>query len=993
MALKFLAAHLVSDQEIRKRFEREAKAAAALNHPNICTVHEIDEVEGKTFIAMAFIEGDGLDKRIEAGPLKLKDALDSAIQTAHGLEAAHGKGIVHRDIKPPNLMITGSGSKQLVTIMDFGLALLTDRSKLTRMDETMGTVAYMSPEQTYGMELDHRTDIWSLGVVIYEMVTGQQPFKGHYDKAVMYSITNEQPEPITARRTAVPMELEWLVNKALAKQRDERYQSTADMVVDLEALKKKIESGKSTILRTAAAGSVGARHAVPAAPQEAAGTRAQHAVPLHSAGDASEHLLANYRVIENLEERDDALTYRAEDTKLQRSVTIRILSESEAKKAEKRQQRRQRITLGLAAGMALSLLFAGLVWFRGASTDVVEYPLRRFTFSPPNLAEYQTRLVAISPNGKHMVYVTGERDDATLWVRDLDRQSPRQLERTEGADDPFWSPDSQFIAFATDQGLKRVPVQGGDPITLCPLPGTVFGGGSWSPDGNRIVFSSGPPFVLHEVSSRGGSSKVLLGPEDEQDRRSYYGPHFLPAAGGQTGLLYVTGGSQSGVGLLILETGERRALSPGFRPVYAPSGHIIFQPRFDETSLRALPFDLETLSPTGEAFPIAEDAAVPSVSLDGTLVYTDAVAGGLKQFVWLDRQGAKIEAVGQPQEGLHQPTLSPDGLRVAAEGQSGNNRDIWVHDLARGVRTRLTFDPARQLHAAWSPAGREIAFASFGDHRGISVKRADGSGEAELIVETQNRAGHPVWSPDGRFLMYDDTSGDIWFIPTNAKSGKNEPTPFVQSPSEERVTVFSPDGRYVAYCSDESGRWEAYMRPFPEGEARWQVSSRRGTQPRWARNGKELFYGENSVLMAVPISAEEGFSPGTPVPLFDYPSLASISHTRGTTCPRTERSFCSSKASAVSKPAPFTSSKTGSPSPKTAKPSRDRKGAVRDEPAPTQLCHRDPLSAQATCGVSLQACREPIPRFSGQQTTEHSLLTAHLSLEESRLAKPEPWAT
>ena len=216
VALKFLAPHLVQDTEIRKRFEREAKASAALNHPNICTVYEIAEANGRTFIAMAFLEGEGLDKKIEAGPLKLQDALDIAIQTAKGLQAAHGKKVVHRDIKPANLMIGDDGQ---VTVMDFGLALLTDRSKLTRMDETMGTVTYMSPEQTYGAEIDHRSDVWSLGVVLYEMVTGQQPFKGHYDKAVMYSITNEQPEPPTGLRTGVPMELEFIVGKCLAKAR------------------------------------------------------------------------------------------------------------------------------------------------------------------------------------------------------------------------------------------------------------------------------------------------------------------------------------------------------------------------------------------------------------------------------------------------------------------------------------------------------------------------------------------------------------------------------------------------------------------------------------------------------------------------------------------------------------------------------------------------------------------------------------------------------
>ena len=268
IALKFLAAHLLNDAEIKARFTREAEAAAALNHPNVCTVYEIDEVEGKNFISMAFIEGESLEERIKGGPLKLKDALDIATQTAQGLQAAHEKKITHRDIKPANLMITGSGSKQLVTIMDFGLAQLADRSKLTRMDETMGTVTYMSPEQTYGAEIDHRSDIWSLGVVIYEMVTGQQPFKGHYDKAVMYSITSEEPEPMTALRTGVPMELELLVNKCLAKEAGKRYHSTADMVVDLETLSEKLKSGKSTILRpqvpdTASGPSVGAQRPAP----------------------------------------------------------------------------------------------------------------------------------------------------------------------------------------------------------------------------------------------------------------------------------------------------------------------------------------------------------------------------------------------------------------------------------------------------------------------------------------------------------------------------------------------------------------------------------------------------------------------------------------------------------------------------------------------------------------------------------------------------------
>jgi serine/threonine protein kinase len=233
VALKLLPAHLLGNEDIRRRFEPEAKSAAALDHPNVCHVHEIDDASGRTFISMSLIEGESLDKKIATGPLKLDEALSIAQQIAKGLEAAHKRGIIRRDIKTENIMVGEDGH---VTIMDFGLAQLTEASRLTRTDETMGTVAYMSPEQTEGSGTDRRTDIWSLGVVLFEMVTGQQPFKGDYDKAVMYSILNEEPEPITALRTGVPMELELLVNKCLAKKAGDRYGSAQEIDTDLRPL-------------------------------------------------------------------------------------------------------------------------------------------------------------------------------------------------------------------------------------------------------------------------------------------------------------------------------------------------------------------------------------------------------------------------------------------------------------------------------------------------------------------------------------------------------------------------------------------------------------------------------------------------------------------------------------------------------------------------------------------------------------------------------------
>ena len=251
VALKFLAAHLLNDDEARQRFLREAKAAAALDHPNICTVYEVGEAEGKTFLAMAFLKGETLEDRIAKGPLPLKDALDIARQVAEGLNAAHAEGVVHRDVKPANILVSPDGR---ATIMDFGLARLTEASKLTRQDQTVGTAAYMSPEQLQGGEVDHRTDVWALGCTLYEMVAGVRLFKGQYDQALAYEILNEEPEPLTGVRSGVPMELELLVAKCLAKDPDDRYAHADEIARDLRTLADKLRSGRSTILKAGLGG-------------------------------------------------------------------------------------------------------------------------------------------------------------------------------------------------------------------------------------------------------------------------------------------------------------------------------------------------------------------------------------------------------------------------------------------------------------------------------------------------------------------------------------------------------------------------------------------------------------------------------------------------------------------------------------------------------------------------------------------------------------------
>jgi serine/threonine protein kinase len=242
VALKFLPLQSLSNEEDKTRFVHEAQAAASLDHPNICTVHEIDEVEGNTFIAMAYIDGQSLKGKIDSGPLKIEESLNITIQIAEGLQEAHETGIVHRDIKSSNIMFSSKGQ---IKITDFGLAKFSGRSKVTKTGTTIGTVDYMSPEQAQGLEVDHRTDIWSLGVVLYEMVNGQLPFRGDYDQAVVYSIVNEEPPGILDLRREITVELAQVVEKALVKRPEERYQSVEELLADLQAIREKIEAGDS----------------------------------------------------------------------------------------------------------------------------------------------------------------------------------------------------------------------------------------------------------------------------------------------------------------------------------------------------------------------------------------------------------------------------------------------------------------------------------------------------------------------------------------------------------------------------------------------------------------------------------------------------------------------------------------------------------------------------------------------------------------------------
>ena len=811
VALKFLAQHLLDDDEAKQRFLREAKAAAALDHPNICTVYEIGEADGKTFISMAFLEGEPLEDRIAQGPLSLKDALDIARQVAEGLQAAHTKGVFHRDIKPANIIVSPEGR---ATIMDFGLARLTEASRLTKVDTAMGTVAYMSPEQAQGMEVDSRTDLWSLGCVVYEMVSGQRPFQGQYDQALLYEIVHEEPEALTGLRTGVPIELELLTAKCLAKDAADRYQSANETAVDLRTLSEKLKSGRSTILQTARPTEI-----VPAAVGQTL--------------DPAQDLSPSAVVIER--------------------KTLRTVQ-------------------AVAAVATLALIVLGSHYVSQGPSDDPQKIVRRFSFSAEG-----GRRASISPDGRFIALTVETDNDASVWLRPIDSETVRNIAGTNGVRAnraPAWSPNSRSIVFATHEELRRVSVDGSEATVLCQLPGPDFGGASWSPDGARVVFISGDR--IWDVSSRGGEPTSLV---QSDPGVVLYTPSFALTDDSSQVLFYRAGNR---IHSLDLETGESRDVVEGTVPVYAPSGHLLYR---RSGGLWATPFSIETTAPTGEAFPISESGQWLSVTRDGALLYAD-YEGARQRLTVRDRSGATLRTVGQRNANGWPPTVSPDG-RLISISLGGN---IWVFDLARDVATRLTSSSDNEALPSWGPSGGELSYVALGANQLLS-RLADGSGEASVLLE--GAGGNFDWSPDNRYLVYTATVGagqqGIWYRGRGLNGDLSDPVTFLESSDNVNMPQFSPDGRYLAYVSGESGRDEVYVRPFPDGPGRWRVSVNGGTTPRWSQDGKEVFYVEETTLLATPIFTTSGFRVGLPETLFESAQLRPIFSWMYDVCPDGQR--------------------------------------------------------------------------------------------------------
>ena len=531
---------------------------------------------------------------------------------------------------------------------------------------------------------------------------------------------------------------------------------------------------------------------------------------------------------------------------------------------------------GLAGVAFLALLAAVMAAKRYASrAEALSRPMRSSIVLPDKTA---VRSLAISPDGRRLVVVARDSTGRNLlWIRPLDSLSAQALPGTENPSFPFWSPDSRVIGFFADGKLKKIDASGGPVQTLCDAP--ISRGGAWGPDGT-IVFSPVSDGPLFRVSASGGAPTPLTRFDAARGETSHRWPFFLPDG---RRFLYVVasfGGRTEKTGIYVgsLDSmGEKFLVSANSRVAYAPPGYLLYA---RDRTLLAQPFDAKDARILGDPLPVAEQIqffphnynTLFSVSENGVLLYQTRSAAGLAQLAWFDRSGVQIGVLGAPGDQSN-PRISPDGKRVVLninDPQTGNN-DIWLYESAGGLPTRLTSDPAFDIGPVWSPDGSRIVFMSIRKGRPDLFQRsASGSGSDEALY-VSDRSKYPTdWSPDGRVILYRcfdaESNFELWTVPV---AGDRKPAPFLKLPFGVTCGQFSPDGRWVAYASNESGRWEIYVTAFPEPGGNWKISNGGGDEPRWRRDGKELYYtAPDGKLMAVDVKGGSTFEAGAAKPLF-----------------------------------------------------------------------------------------------------------------------------
>ena len=836
VVLKVLPTTIRRDANRVRRIRADVEAAIKLNHPNIARIYALERAEASSgvslqFISMEYVEGQLLSSIIPDDGLPLKKILSWFIPLADALNEAHKRRISHRDIKPDNIIITPDETPK---IMDFGLARITRQDldvldsqshtrsvdvlrSLMQSGAVLDAIAYMSPEQAEGRTTNDRTDIFSFGAVLYETVTGNRPFSGESYVDLVSSILRDDSESVTVLKPDVPYLMSQTITTCLQKDLRRRYQSMEKVREGLEEVRREVEPRKVM--------------------EEQLATKTRP-VPL----------------------------------------------EDEIQPAEKKwpwpntARRLVPFAVTFVIGVILSWVILAQ-WMAVPESRVRKLPVTiTASMSAGNFDRRTPSVPTISSDGTKIVYSAEDR----LWIRDLANVTPVVLPDTDGGQYAFWAPDNNaigyFIQNDTTGGwtLRTAGIQGKTGLVVCEVPdGAIPRGAVWRRTGDIVFSLAGGKRqggVLYTVPERGGRPQTYLAPDTTRGEIGLLYPAMMPD--GQALLYTVT--TANSIGRLVIHSGNTRTTLVSHPdetlafPTYSPPGYIIYQRGIAANhALWALPFD--GASKSGDPFLVAEHGEFPSVSVDGTLLYHTEMPDNNDQLVWIDRQGHITGVIGQLQERIDNPAISPDGRRVAVTGTERGNTDIWIHEGYMGQKTRLTVDLAYDYFPVWSPSGNQIAFSSVRNvSADIFLAPVDGIGTIRPFVAGRKSEWIADWSQDGRYLTYEvddpQTKRDLWYIPMNTR---RTPTAFLQTPYQEFYPVLSPDGEFIAYQSNESGRPEIYVRRFPSGDEKVTASINGGTAPRWSGSGYELFYVEGNTLMAVAMDLTKAIDLEIPEPLFN----------------------------------------------------------------------------------------------------------------------------